>query len=361
MSLQGVLADFSVADVFQLISQQRKTGVLEVERRGRTLLINFLEGQVLSARPSETRPDGALAGYLLRTGALAESTLGEARKRQEETLEALAPTLLQMDLVSRSELEEVTKLATGETVFELFLWDEGRFNFKAEEVTPGPCDKSVAAEMVLLDALRMRDEWVSIQRGLPDLAVILAPTVEVETFRQKRASIEASSGVSGAELDKLFTFANGRLAARRVIDLSRLGTFQGARGLVALIRGDVLRAEQRAVATDEEAEPGAPRPSLIAIAVLAACAALAVSLFLQSPTTRSGRSLGGDPIEALREEAASDNLRAALEVHRWARGAYPESLDDLRGENALLAAVPLDRYSYSRSPEGGFTLWRIRP
>ncbi|MGH7291083.1 MAG: DUF4388 domain-containing protein, partial [Myxococcota bacterium] len=71
MSLQGVLADFPVADVFQLISQQRKTGVLEVERRGRTLLIFFLEGQVLSARPSENRPDGALAGYLLRTGVLA--------------------------------------------------------------------------------------------------------------------------------------------------------------------------------------------------------------------------------------------------------------------------------------------------
>ena len=67
MSLQGVLVDFPVADVFQLIAQQRKTGVLEVERRGRTLEIHFIEGAVLRARPQETRPDGALAGFLLRT------------------------------------------------------------------------------------------------------------------------------------------------------------------------------------------------------------------------------------------------------------------------------------------------------
>jgi hypothetical protein len=361
MSLQGVLADFPVADVFQLISQQRKTGVLEVERRGRTLLINFLEGQVLSARPSETRPDGALAGYLLRTGALAESTLAEARKHQAETLEALAPTLLQMNLVSRSDLEQVIQLATGETVFELFLWDEGRFNFKTEDVTPGPCDKSVAAEMVLLDALRMRDEWVTIQRGLPDLAVVISPAVEIEGFRQKRASIEAESGVPGAELEKLFTFANGRLAARRVIDLSRLGTFQGSRGLVALIRGGVLRAEQRDVETEEEDEPGSARPPIVALVLLAACAVLAFGLFLQTPYTTSGASLGGDPVDALREEAATDSLRAAIEVHRWARGGYPESLEALGDENALLATVPLDRYSYSRSPEGGFMLWRIRP
>ena len=361
MSLQGVLADFPVADVFQLISQPRKTGVLEVERRGRTLEILFLEGQVLCARPAETRADGALAGYLLRSGALAEPTLAEARKRQDETLEALAPTLLQMNLVSREDLEQVIRLATNDTIFELFLWDEGHFAFRAETVVAGPCDKPVAAEMVLLDALRMRDEWVSIQNGLPDLAVVLAPAVELEVFRQKRAAIEAETSVPGKDLEKLFTFANGRIAARRVIDLSRLGTFQGARGLLALIRGGVLRALQRDVVAEPDVERGVSRPPLAACVVLAACAVLALGLFLARPATRTVVSLGGDPLEELREEAATDRLRAALEVHRWARGGYPGSLADLSGENALLAAVPLDRYSYSRSSDGGFTLWRVRP
>src|SRR5262245_28693612 len=197
MSLSGVLADFPVADVFQLISQQRKTGVLEVERRGRALLVFFLEGQVLSARPSESRPDGSLAGYLLRSGALSETALAEARKHQESSLEPLTQTLLTQNMVPRTELEQVTKLATDETIFELFLWDEGRFAFRAEPVTPGPCDKAVGAEMVLLDALRMRDEWVSIQGWLPDLSVVLALCCDVEQFRAKRASIESSSGVSG--------------------------------------------------------------------------------------------------------------------------------------------------------------------
>ena len=39
MSLQGSLRDFPVADVFQMVAQQRKTGVLEVEQAGRALLI----------------------------------------------------------------------------------------------------------------------------------------------------------------------------------------------------------------------------------------------------------------------------------------------------------------------------------
>jgi hypothetical protein len=361
MSLSGVLADFPVADVFQLIAQQRKTGVLEVERKARTLLVYFLEGQVLSARPSETRPDGSLAGYLLRAGALSEASLGQARKRQEETLEPLVPTLIQLDLVARADLEQVIKLATNETIFELFLWDEGRFAFRAEDVVAGPCDKVVPAEMVLLDALRMRDEWVTIQGWLPDLSVVVAANFDVEGFRSKRASIEASSGLSGADLERLFTIANGRLAARRVIDLSRLGTFEGARGLVALIRNGALRPEEE---TEDEPEDKpqrqSDRPPISAIALLVVSAALAVALFLAKPPVHPGRPLPSDPVAELREGAATERLQAALEAHRWASGEYPDSLDALRDSGALLAAVPVDRYSYARSPDG-YRLWRIRP
>ena len=361
MSLSGVLADFPVADVFQLIAQQRKTGVLEVERKSRTLLVYFLEGQVLAARPSETRPDGSIAGYLLRAGALSEAQLADARKRQEQTLEPLVPTLIQLDLVARADLEQITKLATSETIFELFLWDEGRFAFRAEEVTPGPCDKAVPAEMVLLDALRMRDEWVSIQGWLPDLSVVVAPLVDVEGFRAKRAAIEASSGLSGADLEKLFTVANGRLAARRVIDLSRLGTFQGSRGLVALVRNGALRPEKDAESEPEERpQLKSDRPPIAALALLVVSAVLAVALLLAKPAARPGRPLPSDPVAELREGAATERLQAALEAHRWARGEYPETLDGLRDSGALLAAVPVDRYSYARSPDG-YRLWRIRP
>jgi hypothetical protein len=96
------------------------------------------------------------------------------------------------------------------------------------------------------------------------------------------------------------------------------------------------------------------------VAVLAVCAVLMVGLFLSAPAAPRGGPLPGDPLAELREEAATERLRAALEVHRWARGGYPESLDALDADGALLAAVPLDRYSYARSPEG-YALWRLRP
>jgi hypothetical protein len=283
--------------------------------------ILFLEARSCGARSEPARR--RVAGYLLRTGALAESTLADARKRQEETLEALAPTLLQMDLVSRADLEQVTKLATSDTIFELFLWDEGHFAFRAEPIVPGPCDKPVAAEMVLLDALRMRDEWCRSERA--DLAVVVVPP-SARSFRQARrdrSRIERTRRGPGEAVHH----ANGRMPPG-VIDLSRLGTFQGARGLLALMRGGVLRAEQRGVAAEPEAQRETSRPPLVACAVLAACAILAFRLARRAQALpsfgviRSGTARRGDKPPARRARG-----------RRWATAPI-ELTRDLRGEGS---------------------------
>ncbi len=84
MSLQGVLTDFGVADIFQLISQQRKTGILSVERHERTLEIHFVEGGVLRALPAESRPDGELGALMIRIGLLSDSDLSAAVRSYDE-------------------------------------------------------------------------------------------------------------------------------------------------------------------------------------------------------------------------------------------------------------------------------------
>ena len=41
VALRGNLQDFGIADVFQLIGQQRKTGLLDISNEGRTLRLAF--------------------------------------------------------------------------------------------------------------------------------------------------------------------------------------------------------------------------------------------------------------------------------------------------------------------------------
>jgi hypothetical protein len=91
-------------------------------------------------------------------------------------------------------------------------------------------------------------------------------------------------------------------------------------------------------------------------AVLGASALLAAVLWL-APTPRGDREpswpIPVAGLDEVRREITTDRLRTALEVHRWAEGGYPESLEELRARQArLLATVPLDRYSYSRLEHG---------
>jgi hypothetical protein len=355
MSLKGVLSDFPVSDVFQLIAQQRKTGVLQLDGEDRSLEVFFLDGEVLRARPAEKRPDAALASFLLRTGALSESSLAQARRAQDETLEPLADVLLSAGSISSELLSQVARLITHDTIFELFLWDEGRFEFRAEDVAVSDLDEPVNAEMFLLDALRMRDEWVNVVSDLPDLASTASRCAELEDFRARRAELMERSGLGGDELEKLFNLVNGRIAVRRVIDLSRLGTFRGGRGIVELLRAGLLRIEARAEPepVTRSLQPPQRGLPLAGLAVLVAAALLALGvLALPGPQSRDFPvPVAG--LEGARLRAGSSSLRAALEAHRWLEGGYPQTLEELRPAGAeLLAAFPPHRYSYARSGEG---------
>jgi hypothetical protein len=357
MSLRGVLADFGVADIFQLIAQQRKTGVLSIESDDRELEVGFQDGQVVRARPSESRPDTALASYLLRAGGLSETDLAEARRLQEETLEQLPAILVSQGFVNKNDVEQIAQLLTNETIFELFLWDEGSFAFRPGALQVQPGDMLVGAEMVLLDALRMRDEWALIENGLPDLAVILAQTVGVEDFREKSAALETATGMRGEDLDRIFTRCDGRLTARRVIDLSRLGTFEGARGLLAMLNENMLQVSREAQKPPRSRRAVAPAATWTrGVWILLAAGLMAAALFVvPAPASRS-HPLPRAGLFQARSAVELERVRIALEAHRWRMGNYPESLEVLRqGRDDFLAALPLDRYSYARG-EGGYTL-----
>ena len=66
VALHGNLADFGIAEVFQLIGQQRKTGTLVVEGGGGSIFLAFDEGRVVCGSADhglkEVEVDGGEAG-----------------------------------------------------------------------------------------------------------------------------------------------------------------------------------------------------------------------------------------------------------------------------------------------------------
>lgn len=364
MSLRGSLQDFGLPEVFQLIAQQGKSGILEVRADGGSFEVAFRDGRVVRACPAESKPDDALAELLLRTGVVRETELRAARARQKSTLESLAHILEASGTLAREELVKTARILTNDNLFDLFRCKEGSFRFRPETIDAAPGDEDVGADHVVLDAMRMQDEWPLIAARLPDLAMVPIPALDLETFQGRKGALDGRHGIAEAVLEQIFRLVDGRHSARRVIDLSRLGTFEGARALVALERAEFIRFEEASRGSETETRTR-ERPRLGALlpglGMIGIAAALAGVLWVSPSGPGPVLPIAADALRASELEAEGARIRNALEVERWVSGAYPSSLEELRARGlAPLAPREGGRYSYARAG-GDYRLYRSYP
>ena len=92
MGLEGTLAAFSVTDIFQALSLQKKTGTLTVESRDDTIKISFLGGQIVSADSASRGLEESIGTLLVRSGRLAAEDLLRVRESTERDSAAPGPS-----------------------------------------------------------------------------------------------------------------------------------------------------------------------------------------------------------------------------------------------------------------------------
>jgi hypothetical protein len=102
MALEGTLRDFSLADIFQLIGLQRKTGVLTLRGKDDTVTVTFLDGKVVGADSLNRRLENRLGTVLMKTGLLSQDQLNRALDIQKETLQRLGFILTHCRIISQS-------------------------------------------------------------------------------------------------------------------------------------------------------------------------------------------------------------------------------------------------------------------
>jgi hypothetical protein len=367
-ALRGDLRDFGIGEVFQLIGQQRKTGILEVERTNGKIRMGFVEGAVAWAAPVGPREDAALGDMLVRVGLLTPDRLVELEQRLQEGEGSLKRLLTQQRDLDGEEIEAIGELVTSETIFSLLRLNEGSFHFTAQWIPrDGASSKLLPAEQILMDGLRMVDEWRAM-----DEAVLRDATVfeRVGRFEIHREMSTESSPEELALAEKLFLMIDGRLTVRRIIDLSRLGTFEGSR-ILSRLRGtgviEPIEAEVLAT-THQRRRPRESAPTrvglrlaatLLPFAFLSLIAWLAISR-VGPPAAGELDSLDRDPQRQAEIAFETRRLRNLAEAYRFATGDWPRRLEDLAAQGWLppgaLAAADEHPYYYVRRGDGVLVL-----
>lgn len=363
-ALNGNLQDFGIAEVFQLIGQQRKTGMLNIEHAGREVCLAFDAGSVVWGAPAAKNPDEVLGQRLIRCGYMTAEALTSLHAEARTSGRPFRSLLVSEGVISEVDLEATQDLVTHDTIFDVLRWTEGSFHFTAQAIRHDqPPDKLLGAEQILMDGLRMVDEWQTFRSKVPPFDSIVQRAGDVAAHRER---VKREGETQADHFERIVQFIDGRMTLRRVIDLSRLGLFDATRVIADLTdAGLITTVEKKGAARTREAGARAGRSAgQIALRAVAAAIPLAmlsglVYWMAQAPS-KTTEQVKAFPIERrvlddARTMFEKRRLRHAIEAHRYRTGEWPASLDeiDLAGElgQAVMAGDPAAAYYYERGDD----------
>ena len=355
VALHGNLKDFGIADVFQLIGQQRKTGRLEIKGALDAVVLAFDQGSVVWASPASDWPLLPLGEALVRCGWLLPVRLEAVLVESRRSARPLSSILVERGEISESQIEEAEDLLTRETIFDVMRWEDGVFHFTAQAVDHQKSPEALlGAEQILMEGLRWVDEWPTFSAAVPKGEIVFRRVTADE-----RAGLNPNQETPHpASWQRILSLVNGRSSAQRIIDLSRLGTFEGTRILAELrsasliepvegIQSSVSRERLRSVAAPFAEAARYTMLALLPLAMLAGVAGLTLrnTATWTEPRTADIRPA---PLAAMTARFQSRLLQNALEASRYVTGDLPRDLRDPRAWDAIprLALTPQDAGDY---------------
>ena len=259
MALEGTLADFSLADIFQLIALQRKTGILALKRNDETVTVNFHNGMVIGADTSPKKLEDRIGRVLEKTGLITDDQLREALEYQQKTLQKIGFILVDQNYITRDQLQEALQIQVAQMIYRLFRWHKGEYYFDQKAKVDLESDENIppmSAESILMEGIQMIDEWPIIEKKIPNFKMIFRPTIELSDIDLSDLAAEdaefetafakmnayASHAADGGEKIRLsreeaevFLLVDGKSSVNEVVEGSKLGEFHTCKALYDLL------------------------------------------------------------------------------------------------------------------------------
>lgn len=303
MALQGSIKDFGLTDIFQLINLQKKTGTLTVQQGDTSATIHFEKGQIIYA---------ALTGK------------GETDKKGKPHEE----------YVSEGDLKEALQREIKDVIFQILRWRDGRYRFDSQDIEyDGRYQIAMPVDFVLMEGIRMLDEWPYIEGIIPSKDIIFS-----QCYKEDE-TVALFSSLSPDEL-AILNLIDGKRDIRTIIDMTQLSEFEVFKTLSTLhvsglISRTSLSKETEANVFTAEKEKGRLW-NAIQIAMLTFIVSFILLLLpIREMARVNGIILSSDRLKKNAVERKLFYLHSAIRYYSMTNGVLPDSLELLQKERYL--------------------------
>jgi hypothetical protein len=234
MSVSGSLRTMTLPELLQWLQYSKKTGTAIFERRGVVKKVFVQEGEIVSASSSD--PRDYLGQILVCFGWLSEEQLKQAFQKQKTRKTLLGKILIEDFEVGAKHVLEALQIKIEETIYNLFLWKEGKFIFSDGLLGLSDHDRlqtSIPIEQVLFEGARRVDEWHEFRKSFPDDDVI---------FIRKLDKSELGPLGKDAIVQKIYREIDGRKSLQRILLDSHAPEYRGYEAFAKLFWGGHIQA-----------------------------------------------------------------------------------------------------------------------
>ena len=271
-ALEGRLEHVSLGEILQLLTHQRQSGVLEIEkqpsRSRRSVTVCMKDGAVSLALGQVDESQFRLGRYLLREGLIdredlerivrnraqrsdagpslapearsaggggAASRSGASQQHQAQRSGLLGTHLVKLGYISADELSKILVQQTSELIYEALRWRRGRFRFLRFATRPEAADARLGLPLasILMEGLRRVDEWRLIEEQIRSFDDV--------PRRDEEALAHVDPRRLSAEERRVLETVDGARTVREVVEHTRMASFDACKILFQLTTSRLVR------------------------------------------------------------------------------------------------------------------------
>jgi hypothetical protein len=170
MSFTGDLTTFDMFDLLAWVNGRKKSGTLRLTRRSTEKRLAFRDGSLHWSNSNDPRE--TIGQALVRERLIGEEALFKALLKQEADRRRLGEILIGDGLLTEEQLMQTLRANAEAQLHDLFLWPDGRFDFRDDEI-PGetPSDLRIDLRPVLEEGRHRRERWRQLRERFPSSEV----------------------------------------------------------------------------------------------------------------------------------------------------------------------------------------------
>jgi HD-like signal output (HDOD) protein len=180
MLFNGDLSKYHPADAIMFLSQLNLNGILSIAENQRLITLSFKNGFIIDAHSANG--DAKILQGLIFQRRVTAVEVKRIRQIRKETGMPIRTILTQLDLFRLSSVKEILLTGMQEVLLEMFLLDEGAFNFTDTPVEADDAETKLDARMLALSIAVQSDEYRDFLKEIVSLDREFAvPAKEVPT------------------------------------------------------------------------------------------------------------------------------------------------------------------------------------